>query len=289
MRVLLLKLGYVHPKNLAGFRAMCAYANVELVESDTELQGDWDLVWVPSGFIRRPLTSKHVILGPHNFVFPEPPWTRISLNDGHTSYNCLSKWNKKVYEKLGGVANLPLVCLPYPVETRKFSPQHTPKLYHCFLYTKLRVKEDIKYALDIIDKFGLNYTLLEYGSYKEDYYKEVVNSSCFGIWVGRHESQGFALQEALSCDIPLVVWDTESMGQEWDVRSGGSVYTGINGEMTATSVPYWDARCGIIVNRDTFKEGVKFMKMNWPIYRPREFVMENLSVDACAKIWGLKE
>jgi len=285
MRVLLLKYAYVHPKNLHGFRAMCAYAKAQLTESEGPVSGLWDLVWIPSGLPRQAISAKRVILGPHNFVLPEPPWTNISLHDGRTSYNCLSKWNKKAYEKFGGVAQLPLECLPYPVETARFSPSVTPKTHNCFLYTKLRNVDDIKYALDILDHFGLTYKVLNYGSYTEDEYQDALDAACFGVWVGRHESQGFALQEALSSNVPLVVWDIETMAEEW---SGGPVYSGSAGDTLATSVPYWDARCGIIVNRDGLKEGIKFMKKNWPVYQPREFVLDNLSVEACAEAWGLK-
>ena len=73
------------------------------------------------------------------------------------------------------------------------------------------------------------------------------------------------------------------MGEEWD--AGAAVYSGDKGALKATAAPYWDARCGVIVQRGSLKEGVRFMRKNWPVYRPREFVMENLSVAACAERW----
>ena len=55
------------------------------------------------------------------------------------------------------------------------------------------------------------------------------------MWLDAHESQGFALQEALSCNVPLFVWNITSMRQEY-----GSSYN----DIPATTIPYWDERCG---------------------------------------------
>jgi hypothetical protein len=286
MRILLVTLGYIHKKNLHGFRAMCAHMGASLTETNSGWDEEWDLVWIPIGPV--PPTAfpkaKRLIFGPHNFIFPEPPWTQVKIEDTRVSYNCLSEWNKKVYQTLGGVSDFELVCLPYPVDTTEFTPKGIEaKTHDCFLYTKLRSTDDILYAMKTLDQLGLSYKVIRYGSYTEPEYKDTLDTCRFGVWVGRHESQGFALQEALSCDIPLVVWDVDSMGEEWD--AGAAVYSGDKGALKATAAPYWDARCGVIVQRGSLKEGVRFMRKNWPVYRPREFVMENLSVAACAERW----
>jgi glycosyltransferase involved in cell wall biosynthesis len=291
MRVLLLNLGFIHKKNLDGFRAMCAYVKATLTEVKELRVGmdeAWDLVWIPYGAIHPssfPL-ARRIILGPHNFVFPDAPWTMSKIEDQRASYNCLSSWNRDAYLKLGGVAGLDLVCLPYPVDTDRFRYNATLKTHDCLLYTKLRSTEEIKYVYKVLANLGLNYKVIKYGSYTEEEYKEALDTCVFGVWVGRHESQGFALQEALSSDVPLVVWDVDSMGEEW-MEGDKPVYVGDKGEIKATAAPFWDARCGILVNRENLKEGVRFMKENWPVYRARQFILQNLSVAACAARWGL--
>ena len=295
MRVLLLRLGFVHEKNLTGFRRMCSHVDAELVVTDTiDLATrlfPWNLVWIPFGVINPSAfpNAKRIILGPHNFVFPKEPWTSMKISDTRTSYNCLSDWNRDVYNKFGGVSGLDLVCYPYPVDTDRFLPSHiSKKNQHCFLYTKLRKTEDVKYAIKCLESLGLSYTLIQYGSYNEVDYIRALETCAFGVWVGRHESQGFALQEALSADVPLVVWDITCMGEEWEKNASYPVYRGHEGEMQATAVPYWDTTCGIRVNQENLKEAIHFMRNNWPMYRPRKFVLDNLSVQACAKKWGLK-
>ena len=40
----------------------------------------------------------------------------------------------------------------------------------------------------------------------------------YGIILDAHESQGFAIEEALSCNVPLLVWNTKFMSQEYGSR-----------------------------------------------------------------------
>jgi len=98
-----------------------------------------------------------------------------------------------------------------------------------------------------------------------------------GIWVGAHESQGFALQEALSCDVPLIVWNIRSMNQEL-----GSNLP----DIPATTIPYWNEQCGEFFYDKTEWETVFSKFQNNCVlgtYNPRQFILDNLSVDICEK------
>ena len=289
MRILLFRLVFIHQKNLDGFEAMCKSIGAELsirtMVTLEERVEHWDLIWIPIGLVDPKLLpgAKRIVLGPHNFVFPEGHW-QCRFKSPRTFYNCLSSWNRNVYYTMGGVGDLKLACLPFPVDTDSFAPSGE-KTHDCFLYTKLRRPEDIDYTIKALTELGLTYKCINYGSYTEKDYKGVLATCRFGVWVGRHESQGFALQEALSSGVPLVVWDVETMGEEWD---GRQIYTGEQGDFKATSAPYWDARCGVKVRKENLKEGLRFMRGSWAIHRPREFIMETLSAKACATLWRQK-
>jgi len=275
MRILLIKLGFIHQKNLDGFKAM--FQDVVIQTTFKASTEPWDLVWIPYGLVDPKALpgAKRIILGPHNFVFPTQEWNR-AFNDPRVSYNCLSDWNRMA------VGDLKLECLPFPVDTDSFAPSDREKTHDCLLYTKSRRPEEIEYAVNALKEQGLTYRRIDYGSYTEADYKEVLASCRFGLWVGRHESQGFALQEALSSGVPLLIWNVETMGEEWN---GQQSYTGKEGAYEATSIPYWDMRCGVVVRKDNLKEGLRFMRGSWATYRPREFVIERLSAEACAKLW----
>ena len=127
-----------------------------------------------------------------------------------------------------------------------------------------------------LKKRNLDYNIFVYEQrYNEENYINCLQQSKYGIWVGRHESQGFALEEALSCNVPLFVWDVVSINQE-----EGCNYP----DIPATTIPYWDERCGEsftdIKNIDE-KFDIFLSKLNE--YKPREYVIENLSVEKCTK------
>ena len=99
--------------------------------------------------------------------------------------------------------------------------------------------------------------------------------------MGRHESQGFALEEALSCDVPLLVWNVKLRKEEWSSRER---LKHIKSEVT--TIPYWDERCGefFYKNEDLEKIFEKFIN-KLDTYKPREYIVENVSMEACAKLW----
>lgn len=113
--------------------------------------------------------------------------------------------------------------------------------------------------------------------YNESDYLQVLKESKFGIVLDAHESQGFAIQEALSCNVPLLVWSVVSMTQE----EGGNLP-----DVRATTVPYWDERCGeVFFDRDDLLPMFNKFIENLEIYSPREYIIENLSVDKCFSIF----
>ena len=92
-----------------------------------------------------------------------------------------------------------------------------------------------------------------------------------GIVISGTESQGIAIQEMLSCNLPLLVWDVK----DWQDR-------GLPHSCPATSIPYWDALCGeyfLDLNEleNTYE---RFMSGE---YEPRKFILENLSLNSQAQ------
>ena len=52
----------------------------------------------------------------------------------------------------------------------------------------------------------------------------------------------------------------------------------------ATSVPYWDNRCGeYFYKKEEFEEKFNKFINKLDTYKPREYVLENLSVEKCAE------
>ena len=99
------------------------------------------------------------------------------------------------------------------------------------------------------------------------------------IVLGRHESQGFAIEEALSCNVPLLVWSVTLRKKEYPYRNE---YQNIKSNVT--TIPYWDERCGeFFLEKEELEETFnKFInKLN--TYKPRDYILENLSVKKCSE------
>ena len=73
----------------------------------------------------------------------------------------------------------------------------------------------------------------------------------------------------------MLASDVLSMRQEY-----GSNYS----DIPATTVPYWDGRCGELFYQDSeFLERFQLFLEKLPTYSPREYILENLSMDVCEK------
>ena len=145
--------------------------------------------------------------------------------------------------------------------------------YDCLIYFKRRDQSE----LDAVKKFlvsnGLSYRMVEYGTYGEDGFKQLVNSAKFCFLINGTESQGIAVQEIMSMGVPIIAWDIK----EW--LDQGEAY-----RVPATSIPYWDERCGeVFFNIEDLE--VTFSKFYATLdeYDPKAFIKDNLSFECSVK------
>jgi len=143
-----------------------------------------------------------------------------------------------------------------------------------FIYFKRRHPQELHYIQSFLNAKNIQYRIFSYtDKYDENEYLHYLQNSKFGIWLDAHESQGFALEEALSCNVPLLVWNIKTMNQEH-----GSTYQAI----PATTIPYWDERCGEYFF-DANELNTTFDKFISKLdsYKPRDYVVEKLSTNIC--------
>ena len=265
---------------------MCKARNIHLtITKDIgEFKKEWDLVFIPTEYIPPSYfpNSKCIMYGPQNFVFADGVWKRgQAFFPPHCFYTLLSDWVIDVQNEFGGLSMTPK-SIPFAVDTEVFQPKELPKQYDCFVYFKNRHSSELETVLKELEKKGLSYKVITYGSYKEEEYIQTLHTSKFGIWLGRHESQGFALEEALSCNVPLLVWDCTSMFQEYSNDS--PFYKEYKGRyaLKATAIPYWDSTCGITFTKEEdLSFSLQTMLENYKIFHPREYIVKTLSPDAC--------
>jgi hypothetical protein len=166
------------------------------------------------------------------------------------------------------------------IDTDEFKPGKRNGLP--FVYVKNRKPEDIELVYSYLAKKKIQYHKIIYGSYNENAYKNILNSAPYGIWIGRNESQGIAVQEALSCNVPLFVWNISKRGDEYPLSKTKEPVK----HMFATSVPYWDKCCGeLVYTFAEFAESFDTFISTLNTYYPRTFIINNLSLSKRATVF----
>jgi glycosyltransferase involved in cell wall biosynthesis len=282
-----------HRKNLEAIQRMCSVCNIEFEVSHTleRLQEDnYDLLLSCNTYVEPSLIPKKIkiLFGPHFFIFPSNSIVgeRNDELSRRCAYNVLSNWNKQVFHEIASNFTMPLVTLPFGVDTNRFSPYNMDyeKIFDCVLYIKHRSKAHIQYVLNLLVEKHINCHVFEYGSYKEEDYLYGIRMSKFMLVLDAHESQGFALEEAMSCNVPLLVMDATSM---YDETNDGihSTYDYLKPkELLASSVPYWSDECGIRIHDfEKLNDAIDSMMINYMNFTPRKYVLRTLSDEQCMK------
>ena len=204
------------------------------------------------------------IIGPQVWLFDGYGQFLIENQNYYKKIIAPSQWVK---DKFINKFNLPENKVAvWPVGIEEFNNKREIN-YDCLIYFKRRDQSE----LDAVKKFlvdnGFSYRMVEYGTYGEDGFKQLVNSAKFCFLINGTESQGIAVQEIMSMGVPIIAWDIK----EW--LDQGEAY-----RVPATSVPFWDERCGekfftVDKMRETFDNF--YARIN--NYNPKDYVHDNLS------------
>jgi len=227
--------------------------------------------------------NKKFIFGPHFSVFPNNIVNKLNNTYKNAIYIQPSLWAKEVWDNEFKFNTLPLYSIPFGVNTEKFKPNTNIEKKNVFVYFKNRNPNDLENIKLFLNSKNINYKIFSYQErYSEEDYLSYIQSCVFGLWVGCHESQGFALQEALSCNIPLLVWNVKYMKDEY---TSGSLYSDV--KTTASSIPYWDKTCGeYFYNINDLDSVFNLFISKLNFYNPREFILNNLSYEKCSEKWN---
>jgi len=199
--------------------------------------------------------NDNMVVGPNVCVLP--PDNHYILQQKYHKCIVPSQWVKDKYSEWINADKI--FVWPAGIDTDYWKPANMEKKYDCLVYYKRRHEKELHIVKDMLDKAKQSYFILSYGSYKEEFFYRLINESSYGILLDSTESQGIAMMEMMSCNLPLFVWNKIV----WDDRKGYS--------FPASSVPYFDNKCGCIINEpdninECFKEFLNVIGM----YKPRE-------------------
>lgn len=195
-----------------------------------------------------------------------------------------SSWTAAIYNKFYG--NNKCLIWPSGIDTDFWKPEEQVSKKNILIYVKFLwdkttneqlILEPIKQYLTLKQ---IPFDVIKYGAYDIEEYKSLLNKSNSMIFLCEHESQGLAVNEAMSMNIPILAWE---QGEWLDVnRFNWGEYTTVE----ASSTPYFDDRCGMKFNNisvfnetfDLFHYAVKSNK-----FTPRLYILENLTLKKSAE------
>lgn len=210
----------------------------------------------------------NAIIGPNICILPIE--NNIVMEQKYKKMIVPSEWVKNKYLKW--LPEEKLFTWPVGIDTDLFNDKSDyEKTNDCLIYIKNRPNSDVNEVIKFLTSKNQTFDIIKYGSYNEQEFIRSISKSRYGIVIDNTESQGVAIEEMMSCNLPLLVWDTTL----WDFR--GPQY-----KVDATSIPYWDERCGEKFDKleDMVNTYNRFIN-KLDSYKPREYVLENLSIKVC--------
>ena len=231
------------------------------------------------GFIEVTQAKIPSVIGPNIFTLPKdiPHFTP-------TYYNCIylhpSDWCVDVWRKLN-YKRSQICSWPVGIDTDEFGIMNHRLADNVMIYFKKRDTSLLISTTDLVKSMGLTPIIIEYGNYTEVEYKDALSKVAFGIWIGCSESQGIGLQEAMSTNLPLIVMDAGSLLETTQTEY---LFPLSVKDLHATSVPYFDKRCGIIIHAfSELKPAIVRMQQELDSFSPRQYILDNLGLAEKAK------
>jgi glycosyltransferase involved in cell wall biosynthesis len=180
-----------------------------------------------------------------------------------------------------------VVAWPVGIDTEHWRPAPiTVKDIDILIYDKVMWEYDrhlttlINPLLAGLERRELKTARLRYGYYREEEFRALLARSKSMLFLCRHETQGIAYQQALSCNVPIFAWNRAGFWQDPEFYPERVRYQPVS------SVPYWDARCGM-----TFADAAEFdntfdgfwSNVRNGVFAPRDYILEHLTLEQCAK------
>ena len=216
------------------------------------------------------IEQETTIIGPQVWLFDGYGQFLIENQNYYKKLIAPSQWVK---DKFISKFNLPESKVTiWPVGIEEFDNVREPS-YDCLIYFKRRDESELSAVKKFLVSRGLSYRMVEYGGYDEMGFLNLINQAKFCFLINGTESQGIAVQEIMSMGIPIIAWDLK----EW--LDQGEAY-----RVPATSVPYWDERCGEkFYSIDKLEETFDNFYARINDYDPKAYVKENLSFESSVK------
>ena len=200
---------------------------------------------------------KHLVAGPNLVVTPNE-FEYILFSREIDKIIVPSSWVKNLYNKFGIASEKIFIWF----SGVNIFENKNKKKDQILIYIKNNNKL-IKPCLNYLKKINYKFKLIRYGYYEKESYYNLLNQSILMVYFGSTESQGIAMQEAWSMNVPTLVFRNETF-----------VYN--KKKYFGNSSPYLTSSCGFLFQSiQQFKNKFNFI-INSRLY-PRKWIKKNMS------------
>ena len=212
---------------------------------------------------------KNSIIGPGSIDFP---WNHGKIFTDYPKILVPSDWVKNLWVSQGAPEDK-INSWFGGIDVDLFEPKKNIK-YDCLILFKNRSQNDLDIIKNILDEKKLSYFVLSNGLYDEEIFLKITNSCKFCIVLHNTETQGFAIMEVMSMDLPMLVFDFNIWESQYD---------------NATSVPYFEEKCGRIVgqkdfNLETINSNIDLFLNDIDYFSPRNVILEKYTLEHSIKL-----
>lgn len=217
----------------------------------------------------------YVIAGPVNALFPSDRGG-ILTRPGIDRLIVPAEWALCFYREEPQLMAKARVC-PAGVDARYWSPSAPPGT-RVVVYWKNGDESFCAAAERIVERSGGVPARVRYGAYSRDDFKAALEGAAAAVFLSSFETQGLALAEAWSMNVPTAVWNPRGTA-EWRGRSF----------VAGSSCPYLTAATGIEWRALEELEGaLGTILRERSMFCPRHWVLDHMTDAACAqRLYGI--
>jgi hypothetical protein len=187
------------------------------------------------------------------------------------------EWMVDFYRESPELARKSRAC-PCGVDAEFWKPMGTPKERACVVYWKSGDERFCEEVEAIVRSAGLEPVRVrsrhgQHGIFTPQELRAALDRAVISVFLSTFETQGIALAEAWSMNVPTVVWDPQG-DAEWLGRRFRS----------ASSAPYLTPATGLAFGDiGSLKPALDRALQSLGSFQPRDWVLENMTDAVCSK------
>lgn len=217
----------------------------------------------------------YVVAGPVNALFADES-DGILLTPDIDLVIVPSEWTVDFYRGVPALVEKSRVC-PCGVDAEAWKPAGRPKDRTAVVYWKSGDERFCEAVEHVVRRCGLEPLRVtsrhgEHGLFTPAAYREALDRSVVGVFLSTFETQGIALAEAWSMNVPTVVWDPQG-DAEWRGRTFRA----------RSSAPYLTPATGAAFRTiDDLEQALRATLATVTAFQPRAWVLQHMTDAVCA-------